>query len=74
MAITKVLYTDQTSGMVEEHLLEELIATGKIAAFTRSNEWIVIDRDPIRGTGGEYYGPERRKKGRALEPPSDFFG
>ena len=70
----KVLYINKTSGTVEDLLLEELIATGKIVAFSRSSEWIVIGRDPVRGMGGEYDGPERRKKGKALATPSDFFG
>jgi hypothetical protein len=74
MAMIKVIYTDQASGTVEDLLLEELIAKGKVVAFSRSSEWIVIGRDPIRGRGGEQYGPERRKKGKALAPPSDFFG
>jgi hypothetical protein len=74
MTMIKVLYINKTSGTVEDLILEELIATGKIVAFSRSSEWIVIGRDPIRGMGGEYDGPERRKKGKALAAPSDFFG
>jgi hypothetical protein len=74
MAMIKVLYTNQSSGSVEDLLLEGLIAKGKIVAFSRSSEWIVIGHDPIRGKGGEYNGPDRRKKDKGLATPSDFFG
>ena len=70
----KVIYDNQASGTVEDLLLEGLIATRKIVAFCRSNTWIVIGRDPVRGMGGEYHGPERRKSGEALAPPTNFFG
>jgi hypothetical protein len=70
----KVIYKNQTSDMVEDLLLEKLIVTGKIVTFCRSNEWIVIGRDPVRGMGGEYHGPERRKRSGALAMPSNFFG
>jgi hypothetical protein len=70
----KVIYTIQTSGTVEDLLIDELIATEKIVAFCRSSSWIVIGRDPVRGMGGEYSGPERRKREKGLAMPSDFFG
>jgi hypothetical protein len=70
----KVIFNNQASGTVEYFLLEELIAKGKIMAFCRSSEWIVIGRDPVRGMGGSYHGPERRKRGGALATPSNFFG
>jgi hypothetical protein len=70
----KVIYKNQTSGTVEDLLLEELIATEKILAFCRSSKWIVIGRDSVRGLGGEYHGPERRKRAGTLAMPSNFFG
>ncbi|HEY6006805.1 MAG TPA: hypothetical protein VIU40_00650 [Geobacteraceae bacterium] len=71
----KVIYINQSCGTVEDHHLEGLIATGKVAAFCRSGDWIFIGRDPIRGMGGAYCGPDRRKKeDKTLATPSSFFG
>jgi hypothetical protein len=38
----KVLYVDQTSGLVEDWVLDDLIAKGKIAAFCSSRGWIAV--------------------------------
>ncbi len=47
--------------MVKDSILDKLIVSGKIKSFYRSNRWAVIGRDPIRGDGGRYEGPERRR-------------
>jgi len=56
----KVIYMDNTAGVVKASSLEQLIRSRKIAAFRRADGWVKIGRDPVRGNGGKYNGPERR--------------
>jgi len=71
----RVLYKDNTSGMVRDNLLEALINSGKIVAFHRSSGWVAVGRDPIRKSSNPYNGPERRKNNAIKRPKaSDFFG
>jgi len=56
----KVIYMDNTAGVVKASSLEQLISTRKIVAFRRNDGWVKLGRDPIRGNGGKYNGPERR--------------
>jgi diguanylate cyclase (GGDEF)-like protein/PAS domain S-box-containing protein len=58
--LIKVMYQNNEYGTVNPFLLDELIASGKIKKFLRSEGWATIGIDPIRGTGGHYKGPERR--------------
>lgn len=48
--------------------LRRLIAAGEVMAFRRSDGWVKVGSEPIRGDGGgEYDGPERRNfKQKAL--------
>jgi hypothetical protein len=57
----RVLYSDNSSGMVSDALLQELIAKGKVVAFFRSTGWVHVKRGPLRRSEGRYDGPERRK-------------
>jgi hypothetical protein len=57
----RVLYSDNSSGMVSDSLLQELIAKGKVVAFFRSTGWVHVKRGPLRRSEGRYDGPERRK-------------
>ncbi len=41
--------------------LRILIDRGEIIAFQRSNGWVRIGVDRVRGDGGSYGGPERRE-------------
>jgi len=59
--LVMVRYADEEYGIVEDYCLDYLIATGKIVEFARSNEWVSIESDRVRGSGGIYDGPERRK-------------
>lgn len=70
----RVLNKDNTSGMVRDYLLDELIASGKIVAFYRSSGWVAVGRDPVRKSSEPYEGPERRKNSAKTPRPSDFFG
>jgi hypothetical protein len=46
---------------VDARNLKRLIASGCVLAFRRSERWVKIGSDPVRGDGGhEYDGPERR--------------
>ena len=58
----KVIYHNNEYDMVKPILLDELIASGKIKKFLRSEGWATIGIDPIRGIGGYYNCPERRNK------------
>jgi hypothetical protein len=60
MLLIKVIYLDNSAGMVKASSLEKLIRTGSIVAFHRSAGWARVGRDPIRGSGGRFEGMERR--------------
>jgi hypothetical protein len=47
--------------MVKPFLLDELIASGKIIKFLRSEGWVTIGVDRIRVRDYHYKGMERRK-------------
>lgn len=57
----RVLYSDNSSGMVPDSLLQELIVKGEVVAFFRSTGWVHVKRGPLRRSEGRYEGPERRK-------------
>jgi hypothetical protein len=60
MNLIKVIYIDNSAGLVKSSTLEQLIVKGKLVAFRRSDGWAKVGRDPMRGNGGRYEGPERR--------------
>lgn len=65
----RVIYYDKRAGVVAEHCLDELIASGRIAAFCRADGWVSVECDPIQGKGtndGGYDGPDRRRKAENL--------
>lgn len=47
--------------MIDEHLLDHMIASSKLIAFHRSNEWVVVGKDAVRKRHTYYCGKERRK-------------
>jgi hypothetical protein len=55
------MYSTGKYDMVKDSLLDELIASGGIERFLRSDGWVMKGREPMRGKGGVYKGPERRK-------------
>lgn len=61
----KVIYKDNSAGIVRASTLEQLITSGRIVAFRRSAGWVKIGRDPVRGLGGRYEGPDRRNSTRS---------
>ena len=66
----KVIYHDNSAGVVKDYLLDDLLRAGKVVAFRRSSGWVTIGRDPVRQGGSEYAGPERRRRGAI----ATFFG
>lgn len=70
----RVLYKDNSSGMVRDYALDELISSGKIVAFYRSSGWVAVGRDPVRKSAQPFEGAERRKDSGKAVQPSDFFG
>ena len=59
--LIKVVYQNNESDMVKPFLLDDLVASGKVKKFFRSDGWVTIGVDPVRGNGGYHKGPERRK-------------
>lgn len=59
--LIRILYLNNNYDMVKLFYLDELIVLRKIKKFLRSDGWATIGLDPIRGMGGSYNGPERRK-------------
>lgn len=55
----EVVFSDNTTGFVSENKLDELIASGRIKSFLRSDGWVRIGVDPIREK--RYHGTNRRK-------------
>lgn len=58
--VIRVMYHNLKYDMVKSSSLDELIASGKIKKFLRSDGWATIGISPIRGIGGNYEGAERR--------------
>lgn len=48
--LIKVIYNNNTHGLIKRKLLEECIVSGSIIKFFRSSGWVTIGVDPIRQT------------------------
>jgi hypothetical protein len=59
--LIRVMYFNDNYDMVKPFILDDLIASKKIKKFRRSEGWVTIGLDPIRGISGRYSGHERRK-------------
>jgi hypothetical protein len=61
--VIRVQYNDNRYDMVKDFWLDEMIASNKISRFCRSDGWVTIGVDPVRGTKKDvsYSGPERRR-------------
>ena len=57
-----VRYANGVSDVVNQKLLDELIAKNALKEFYRPSEsrWVMLGVDQIRGVGGRYVGPDRR--------------
>ncbi|HEX9777835.1 MAG TPA: hypothetical protein VGA63_06770 [Geopsychrobacteraceae bacterium] len=60
----KVVYKNGSRDKIVPGLLSALIDAREIVQFQRSDGWITVGLDPIRGMGGTpYRGDERRNDG-----------
>lgn len=60
----RVMYSDGNFDIVKPGFLDRLIGEEAITSFKRSEGWIVLGRDPVRGSRNhDYAGPERRHYG-----------
>ena len=57
----RVMYNDGRFDIVKHTSLGLLLEKNCLSRFKRSSEWVVVGRDPVRGSGGKnYHGSERR--------------
>ncbi|RII27810.1 MAG: hypothetical protein CXR31_06180 [Geobacter sp.] len=59
--LIRAIFEDYTRGMVRDSNLDTLIQQGKIVGFFRSDGYVRVGHDQVRGTGGEYKGQDRRR-------------
>jgi hypothetical protein len=60
MLIQIIYQSDKRFGAVHTSRLDYLIQSGLLFAFRRAHGWVIVGKDPVRGIGGSYSGPERR--------------
>ena len=58
--MVRIRYSDGRYDLVKAAMLDLLINLRQINQFERRDGWAIIGRDPLRGEGGGYQGPERR--------------
>ncbi|MBU5612507.1 GSU3473 family protein [Geomonas azotofigens] len=59
--LIRVVYDEFQTGKVHDYLLDGLITHRKIQGFFRSDGYVRLDHDPVRGHGGQYQGYDRRR-------------
>ncbi|GFO64321.1 hypothetical protein M1B72_12845 [Geomonas paludis] len=59
--LIRVVYDEFQSAKVHDYLLDSLIMQRKIVGFFRSDGYVRIGQDRVRGTGGSYVGHDRRR-------------
>lgn len=66
--ILHVQYKDFKYDFVNTRALDELLAGKRLLQFYRPSkkDWVNVYRDPIRGMGGDYLGPDRRQRHKPL--------
>jgi hypothetical protein len=47
--LVRVIYRDQTAGVIENHLLAGLIRKGRIVAYHSEGRWISLEKEPFSG-------------------------
>ncbi|QXE92308.1 GSU3473 family protein [Geomonas subterranea] len=57
----RVVYDEYQTGKVHDYLLDALIMQRKIVGFFRSDGYVQLDHGPVRGSGGQYHGHDRRR-------------
>jgi hypothetical protein len=66
--LIRVQYQNNLYGIVDGPTLDWLLLGRTIRMFFRPSEqrWVDVYRDPIRGLGGDYSGPDRRQADMAV--------
>ena len=65
--ILHVQYQNDQYDYVGTHVFDRLLKKEILRGFFRPSEerWVNVYRDPIRGEGGDYSGPDRRQHNKA---------
>ncbi|MRR07303.1 MAG: hypothetical protein EG828_10245 [Deltaproteobacteria bacterium] len=50
--MVRVIYKDQTAGVIESHLLEALIRKGRIVAYHSADRWVPVEPKTVRPVAG----------------------
>ncbi|MDD2337534.1 MAG: hypothetical protein PHD01_13260 [Geobacteraceae bacterium] len=45
--MVRVIYKDQTAGVVESHLLDSLIRKGRIVAYHSADKWVPVEAKAV---------------------------
>ena len=61
--ILRVQYKNYDYDYVDGRALDRLLLAKQVRKFYRLSEkrWVDVSRDPVRGSGGGYSGPNRRQ-------------
>ena len=61
--ILHVQYQNDQYDYIDTHIFDKLLKKESLRGFFRPSEerWVNVYRDPIRGEGGDYLGPDRRQ-------------
>jgi hypothetical protein len=59
----RVQYQDDRYDYIADFMLDNYVSSKEVKRFYRPSEerWVYTANDPVRGLGGTYAGPERRK-------------
>jgi hypothetical protein len=57
-----VMYNDGTFDLVNQRLLDMLLAGAQLTGFVRAGRWVFVGRDPIRATRDPAFRGEERRK------------
>lgn len=56
----QVMYQNNVIGEIDSLILNQMITSGRIKMFMRSDGWAMVGISPMRGEGGAYAGIDRR--------------
>jgi len=59
--VISIIKKNFQDSQVEAHVLDSLIASDKLIAFSRGSAWVVIGKDVVREQYTFYDGQERRR-------------
>ncbi len=57
----RIIRTNFQDAVVDEYVLDSLIASNRLIAFYREKEWAVVGKDAVREQYTFYTGEERRR-------------